>query len=160
MLNSIDKETRLCIAQFMVYYRETNTLLVVCEYIHDNLNGAQVLGRIIRVDHVSNYKKKEEEDEEAEQQKREARGVCHAFQRESCKYWLGSEDNSSRWAHDKYDGATKGGGHRSPVHERFRPSDKDLTSSRGRGNEGGRDSYYRRRDNGNWDQDVGESDRR
>ena len=32
----------------------------------DNLNGAQVLGRIIRVDHVDKYKKKEEEDEETE----------------------------------------------------------------------------------------------
>jgi RNA-binding motif X-linked protein 2 len=30
----------------------------------DNLNGAKVLGRIVRVDHVSKYKKKEEEDEE------------------------------------------------------------------------------------------------
>ncbi|KAJ7964170.1 zinc finger CCCH domain-containing protein 25-like [Quillaja saponaria] len=36
----------------------------------DNLNGVQVLGRIIRVDHVSNYKKKEEEDEETERQNR------------------------------------------------------------------------------------------
>lgn len=53
-------------------------------YLADNLNGAQILGRIVRVDHVSNYKKKEEEDEEAEQQKREARGVCRAFQRGDC----------------------------------------------------------------------------
>ena len=30
----------------------------------DNLNGAQILGRVIRVDHVTKYKKKEEEDEE------------------------------------------------------------------------------------------------
>ena len=44
------------------------------------MNGAKVLGRIIRVDHVSKYKKKEEEDEEERQQKREARGVCYAFQ--------------------------------------------------------------------------------
>ncbi|KAL6964460.1 hypothetical protein U1Q18_035513 [Sarracenia purpurea var. burkii] len=43
----------------------------------DNLNGAQVLGRIIRVDHVNKYKKKEEEDEETERQKREARGFSH-----------------------------------------------------------------------------------
>jgi hypothetical protein len=33
----------------------------------DNLNGGRVSGRIIRVDHVSKYKKKEEEDEENEQ---------------------------------------------------------------------------------------------
>ncbi|KAK6931754.1 RNA recognition motif domain [Dillenia turbinata] len=154
---------------FLAYEDQRSTNLAV-----DNLNGAQVLGRIIRVDHVSNYKKKEEEDEEAEQQKREARGVCRAFQRGECNRGAGckfshdeqraantgwgQQDNGSRWAHDNYDGATKGGGHRSPVHERFRPSDKDLTSSRGKGNEGGRDSHYKRRDNGNWDQDVGESD--
>lgn len=52
--------------------------------VTDNLNGAQILGRTIRVDHVAKYKKKEEEDEEAEQQKREARGVCRAFQRGEC----------------------------------------------------------------------------
>jgi RNA-binding motif protein, X-linked 2 len=39
------------------------------------LNGAKVLGRIIRVDHVSKYKKKEEEDERELQKKREERGV-------------------------------------------------------------------------------------
>lgn len=50
----------------------------------DNLNGAQILGRIIRVDHVSSYKKKEEEDEETESKKREERGVCRAFQRGEC----------------------------------------------------------------------------
>lgn len=48
------------------------------------MNGAQILGRIIRVDHVSNYKKKEEEDEEKEQKLREARGVCRAFQKGEC----------------------------------------------------------------------------
>lgn len=48
------------------------------------MNGAKLLGRIIRVDHVTNYKKKEEEDEEKEQEKREARGVCYAFQRGEC----------------------------------------------------------------------------
>ncbi|CAA6669458.1 unnamed protein product [Spirodela intermedia] len=70
---------------------------------------------IIRVDHVSNYKKKEEEeDEEEAKRKREARGVCHAFQRgecnrgDSCKFshdeqrnantgW-GAQDSSARWA--------------------------------------------------------------
>lgn len=50
----------------------------------DNLNGARVSGRIIRVDHVSKYKKKEEEDEENEQEKKEARGVCYAFQKGEC----------------------------------------------------------------------------
>jgi len=53
--------------------------LVLC--VTDNLNGAQVARRIIRVDHVEKYKKMEEEDEEKAKQKREARGVCRAFQR-------------------------------------------------------------------------------
>ena len=62
----------------------------------DNLNGAQVLGRIIRVDHVDKYKKKEEEDKETEQQKREARGVCRAFQRGEC-----TQGASCKFSHDE-----------------------------------------------------------
>lgn len=62
----------------------------------DNLNGAQVLGRIIRVDHVDKYKKKEEEDEETERQKREARGVCRAFQRGDCTRGAGC-----KFSHDE-----------------------------------------------------------
>lgn len=66
-------------------------------YPADNLNGAQILGRIIRVDHVSNYKKKEEEeDEETERQKREARGVCRAFQRGECNRGAGC-----KFSHDE-----------------------------------------------------------
>ena len=65
-------------------------------YFTDNLNGAQVLGRIIRVDHVSNYKKKEEEDEETERQNREARGVCRAFQRGECNRGAGC-----KFSHDE-----------------------------------------------------------
>lgn len=42
------------------------------------------MGRVIRVDHCSDYKKKEEEDEEELQRKREERGVCRAFQRGEC----------------------------------------------------------------------------
>lgn len=64
---------------FVAYEDQRSTNLAV-----DNLNGAQILGRIIRVDHVSKYKKKEEEDEELEQQKREERGVCRAFQKGEC----------------------------------------------------------------------------
>ncbi|CAL0307747.1 unnamed protein product [Lupinus luteus] len=103
---------------FIAYEDQRSTTLAV-----DNLNGAQILGRIIRVDHVDKYKKKEEEDEETERQKREARGVCRAFQRgectrgAGCKFshdeqraantgW-GQEDNSSKWANDKFDGAKK-----------------------------------------------------
>lgn len=80
-------------------------ILLWCSYfsppILDNLNGAQILGRIIRVDHVGKYKKKEEEDEETERQKRVARGVCRAFQRgectrgASCKF---SHDEQVSWA--------------------------------------------------------------
>lgn len=58
-------------------------------WVADNLNGAQILGRTIRVDHVSNYKKKEEEDEETEQRKREERGVCRAFQKGECNRGAG-----------------------------------------------------------------------
>nr|GFA66996.1 zinc finger CCCH domain-containing protein 25-like [Tanacetum cinerariifolium] len=47
---------------------------------HDNLNGAQVLGGTIRVDHVAKYKKKEEGDEEEDERKREECRVCHASQ--------------------------------------------------------------------------------
>uniref|UniRef100_A0A2P2NG02 Zinc finger CCCH domain-containing protein 25-like n=1 Tax=Rhizophora mucronata TaxID=61149 RepID=A0A2P2NG02_RHIMU len=103
---------------FIAYEDQRSTNLAV-----DNLNGAQILGRVIRVDHVSNYKKKEEEDEETERQKREARGVCRAFQRgectrgAGCKFshdeqraantgW-GPQDKSPRWGHDKFEGPTK-----------------------------------------------------
>ncbi|GMP42403.1 hypothetical protein CsSME_00012167 [Camellia sinensis var. sinensis] len=62
----------------------------------DNLNGAQVLGQIIRVDHVTNYKKKEEEDEEIERQKMEAQGVCRVFQRGECNRGAGC-----KFSHDE-----------------------------------------------------------
>ncbi|KAJ6905054.1 zinc finger CCCH domain-containing protein 25-like [Populus alba x Populus x berolinensis] len=103
---------------FIAYEDQRSTNLAV-----DNLNGAQVLGRIIRVDHVTKYKKKEEEDEETAQQKREARGVCHAFQRGECNRGAGcrfshdeqraantgwgAEDKSSRWGHEMFDGPKK-----------------------------------------------------
>ncbi|GAV73560.1 RRM_1 domain-containing protein/zf-CCCH domain-containing protein [Cephalotus follicularis] len=104
---------------FLAYEDQRSTILAV-----DNLNGAQILGRTIRVDHVSSYKKKEEEDEETERQKREERGVCRAFQKgectrgAGCKFshdeqraantgWGHSEDRSSRWGHDKFAGPKK-----------------------------------------------------
>ncbi|CAJ1970629.1 unnamed protein product [Sphenostylis stenocarpa] len=103
---------------FLAYEDQRSTNLAV-----DNLNGAQVLGRIIRVDHVDKYKKKEEEDEETERQKREARGVCRAFQRgectrgASCKFshdeqraantgW-GHEEDNPKWGHDRFEGPRK-----------------------------------------------------
>jgi RNA-binding motif protein, X-linked 2 len=60
------------------------------------LNGAKVLGRIIRVDHVGKYKKKEEEDEEELQKRREERGVCYAFQKGEC-----NRGASCRYSHDE-----------------------------------------------------------
>ncbi|KAI3806315.1 hypothetical protein L1987_22214 [Smallanthus sonchifolius] len=107
---------------FVAYEDQRSTVLAV-----DNLNGAQVLGRTIRVDHVAKYKKKEEEDEEAEQQKREARGVCRAFQRgectrgAGCKFshneqraantgWGPQDAKNSRWENDKFEGPTRGPG--------------------------------------------------
>ncbi|CAL4945222.1 unnamed protein product [Urochloa decumbens] len=107
---------------FLAYEDQRSTILAV-----DNLNGAKVLGRIIRVDHVSKYKKKEEEDEEERQQKREANGVCYAFQKgqcnrgASCKYshdeqrnantgWGSKEDSGAPWEHDKHHDAPKSRG--------------------------------------------------
>ncbi|XAR60726.1 hypothetical protein NMG60_11034209 [Bertholletia excelsa] len=136
---------------FIAYEDQRSTNLAV-----DNLNGAQILGRIIRVDHVTNYKKREEEDEETQQQKREARGVCRAFQRgecnrgAACKFshdeqraantgWGANEDKSSRWGHDNFEEArnekrtamsniiSESKGHRS--------SDRDAKSSRTKGRE-------------------------
>lgn len=103
---------------FLAYEDQRSTNLAV-----DNLNGAQVLGRIIRVDHVTKYKKKEEEDEETAQQKREARGVCHAFQRGECNRGAGckfshdeqraantgwgAQDKSPRWGNEMFEGSKK-----------------------------------------------------
>ncbi|GER56213.1 RNA recognition motif (RRM)-containing protein [Striga asiatica] len=103
---------------FIAYEDQRSTNLAV-----DNLNGAQILGRIIRVDHVSKYKKLEEEDEETKQRKREERGVCRAFQKgecnrgDSCRFshdqqraadtgWGAEDDRHSRWVQDKFEGRT------------------------------------------------------
>ncbi|KAK9734716.1 hypothetical protein RND81_04G158700 [Saponaria officinalis] len=85
---------------FIAYEDQRSTTLAV-----DNLNGAQIAGRTIRVDHVANYKKKQEEDEETERQKREERGVCRAFQRGECKY-----GDSCRFSHDEQRAANTGWG--------------------------------------------------
>ncbi|GFP81635.1 zinc finger CCCH domain-containing protein 42 [Phtheirospermum japonicum] len=76
---------------FIAYGDQRSTNLAV-----DNLNGAQILGRTIRVDRVGKYKKLEEEDEETRQKKREERGVCRAFQKGEC-----NPGDGCRFSHDK-----------------------------------------------------------
>ncbi|KAG6551456.1 hypothetical protein Mapa_006879 [Marchantia paleacea] len=85
---------------FVAYENQKSTILAV-----DNLNGARVIGRTIRVDHVVNYKKKKEEDEEEEQRKREERGVCYAFQRGECNRGAGC-----KFSHDEQRNANTGWG--------------------------------------------------
>ncbi|CAA7032284.1 unnamed protein product [Microthlaspi erraticum] len=76
---------------FVAYEDQRSTTLAV-----DNLNEAMVLGRIIKVDHCGKYVKREEEDEETKQKKREARGVCRAFQRNEC-----TRGDSCKFSHDE-----------------------------------------------------------
>ncbi|ERN15726.1 hypothetical protein AMTRI_Chr07g26300 [Amborella trichopoda] len=102
---------------FLAYEDQRSTILAV-----DNFNGAKVLGRIIRVDHVADYKKRQENEEE-EGLKREARDLCRAYQKGNCNRgaackFLHSEqedantnwankDGGSRWGHDKHDDLLK-----------------------------------------------------
>ncbi|MCL7042603.1 hypothetical protein MKW94_016778 [Papaver nudicaule] len=165
---------------FVAYEDQRSTNLAV-----DNLNGANVLGRVIRVDHVTKYKKKEEEDEEEEQQKREERGVCRAFQRgdcnrgASCKFshneqraantgWGAKEDSGARWENDKYDGPSKGpkstGNISSDRHvepkggfSRFRSDDKNGRPGK---NEEKRNSFDKQIDINPRDQDRRDTDKR
>ncbi|XP_017983551.1 PREDICTED: zinc finger CCCH domain-containing protein 25 [Theobroma cacao] len=153
---------------FLAYEDQRSTILAV-----DNLNGTQILGRIIRVDHVEKYKKKEEEDEKEEQKKREARGVCRAFQRgectrgAGCKFshdeqraantgW-GPQDQSSRWGHEKFEGSKKNeksfGMQERAVQEGSQPArSNEKASEKSDGREGKRS---RRSD----DRDVGPTSR-
>ncbi|XP_010454294.1 PREDICTED: zinc finger CCCH domain-containing protein 42-like [Camelina sativa] len=77
---------------FVAYEDQRSTNLAV-----DNLNGAKVLGRIIKVEHRGEYlKREEEEDDETKEKKREARGVCRAFQRREC-----TRGDSCKFSHDE-----------------------------------------------------------
>ncbi|KAI3459722.1 hypothetical protein Pfo_016385 [Paulownia fortunei] len=146
---------------FLAYEDQRSTNLAV-----DNLNGAQILGRIVRVDHVNKYKKLEEEDEETKQRKREERGVCRAFQRgecnrgDSCKFshdeqraantgWGVEEDRRSMWVQDKFEGSVTDGRTGRSNHipgpaprQGHRGIDKDSQYSRAKGNETGRERPY------------------
>lgn len=102
---------------FVAYEDQRSTNLAV-----DNLNGAQILGRIIRVDHVSKYKKKEEEDEELEQQKREERGVCRAFQKGEC-----TRGDGCKFSHNAQRAANTGWG--ADDHKRSRRGDDKFEDS-------------------------------
>ncbi|KAK4361995.1 hypothetical protein RND71_017236 [Anisodus tanguticus] len=149
---------------FVAYEDQRSTNLAV-----DNLNGAQLLGRIIRVDHVSKYKKKEEEDEDTERKRREERGVCRSFQRgectrgDSCKFshdekraantgWGAEEDRSSkRWSHDKVEDSRKDSRSnpwsrppRPDYQEDVKVSDKDPRNSKTKTSDNER--HYEQRD--------------
>ncbi|KAM1653586.1 hypothetical protein ACFX14_006151 [Malus domestica] len=149
---------------FVAYEDQRSTILAV-----DNLNGAQILGRTIRVDHVTKYKKKEEEDEEEVQRKREERGVCRAFQKgectrgDSCKFShneqraanTGWGEKDPKWGHDSYEGPKRGDKRSSfippnrvpgpKVQEEFRSGDRDL-DYRGKGNGRDFESHPKRSD--------------
>lgn len=55
---------------FLMYEDQRSTILAV-----DNLNGAQVLGRTLRVDHVKNYKQPRVKGEDGEWADREEQSL-------------------------------------------------------------------------------------
>ncbi|KAK1394293.1 Zinc finger CCCH domain-containing protein 42 [Heracleum sosnowskyi] len=156
---------------FVAYEDQRSTNLAV-----DNLNGAQIRGRIIRVDHVSKYKKKEEEDEELEQQKREERGVCRAFQKgectrgDGCKFshnaqraantgWGADDHKKSRRGDDKFGDSARNGekaGHLdrardSAAQDGRRSADKERRDSRVQVNNRDIDRHHKRTDSNSFD---------
>eukprot|EP00271_Cylindrocystis_brebissonii_P019884 TRINITY_DN631_c0_g1_i1.p1 TRINITY_DN631_c0_g1~~TRINITY_DN631_c0_g1_i1.p1 ORF type:complete len:452 (+),score=119.98 TRINITY_DN631_c0_g1_i1:662-2017(+) len=85
---------------FIAYQDQRSTVLCV-----DNLNGARIVGRIIKVDHVASYKRLEEEDPGEFQARREANGVCHMFQRGECK-----RGDTCKYSHNEERAANTGWG--------------------------------------------------
>lgn len=158
---------------FVAYEDQRSTNLAV-----DNLNGAQVLGRIIRVDHVAKYKKKEQEDEELEQQKREERGVCRAFQKgectrgDGCKFshnaqraantgWGADDHKKSRRGYDKFGDSARNGekagqlgrSRGSAAQEGHRSTDKETIDSRVHVNSRDIDRHHQRTESNSFDPD-------
>ncbi|KAL5217668.1 hypothetical protein ABZP36_018352 [Zizania latifolia] len=159
---------------FLAYEDQRSTTLAV-----DNLNGAKVLGRIVRVDHVGKYKKKEDEDEDEEElhKKREARGVCYAFQKgecnrgASCRYshdeqrnantgWGSKEESSARWEHERHREPPKS--HKNfpsnAVEQRFPDRTKEDSKSTSREGQSSRPEAYREHDSRPTHSDRGSKD--
>ncbi|PPR96717.1 hypothetical protein GOBAR_AA23967 [Gossypium barbadense] len=131
---------------FLAYEDQRSTIIAV-----DNLNGAQILGRIIRVDHAEN---------------RFSRNIpfflCYSLflaillscARRAANTGWGPQDNkSSRWGNDKYEGSKKSdkssGMQEHTVQEGFRSSRGDEKALEKRdGREGKRSRRYDGKDAG------------
>ncbi|KAJ3676560.1 hypothetical protein LUZ60_003972 [Juncus effusus] len=108
---------------FIAYEDQRSTILAV-----DNLNGAKVSARIIRVDHVSKYKKKEEEEkDEEEEEKKEARGFCYAFQKGEC-----NRGASCKFSHSEPKGGDSRWG-RKEGDSKWENEDEDKEKNKNRG---------------------------
>ncbi|KAF2291638.1 hypothetical protein GH714_027759 [Hevea brasiliensis] len=139
---------------FIAYEDQRSTNLAV-----DNLNGAEVAGRIVRVDHVTKYKKKEEDEETEQHNSRRERLEEYAVlskERAANTGW-GPEDKSPRWGHDKFDAPKKSekrSGNERPSESLPKQSDRreDKSSRRHDENEMERKSKedYHRRDGKRW----------
>lgn len=67
--------------------RSKRFAFVAYEDQRNNINGAKVLGRIIKVEHCGKYLKREEEDEETKQKKREAPWCLQSFSEKGVYSW-------------------------------------------------------------------------
>ncbi|KAI9090902.1 hypothetical protein K1719_028387 [Acacia pycnantha] len=129
---------------FLAYEDQRSTNLAV-----DNLNGAQILGRVIRVDHLS-------------------RGECtrgasckfsHDEQRAANTGWGAPEDASSKWGHDKFDGHKKERDLHSEAKKSRKRSDDDMELER-RDRRRREDTSLRKPDNDEFEPRTRDSDRR